>query len=206
MNRREIAQVLSEIAAILEIKGENPFKIRAYENAARTVDSLSNLEELIEAKKLTTIKGIGKNLADHITELYKTGRLKDYAKLRKSIPDGLLEMLNIPGVGAKKVKVFWEKLDITNVGELEYACKENRLRDLPGFGQKSLIGILKNIPFLNGSGVHANCQPAEMRPSLQRTIVHAGSMSLSECSGDRHLNMSGQHLHLKELSIRRMTR
>lgn len=148
MDRRHIAQVLSEIAAILEIKGENPFKIRAYENAARIVDGLSNLEELIEAEELTSIKGIGKNLAEHITELSKTGRLKEYESLIKSIPSGLLEMLSIPGVGAKKVKVFWEKLEIETIGELEYACQENRLRDLPGFGQKSQDKILQGILYL----------------------------------------------------------
>lgn len=148
MDRHEIAIILSEIAAVLEIKGENPFKIRAYENAARTVEGLTHLEELIKAENLTSIKGIGKNLADHITELYKTGRLKEYESLIKSIPEGLLEMLNIPGVGAKKVKVFWEKLGVTTIGELEYACKENRLRDLEGFGQKSQDKILQGILYL----------------------------------------------------------
>lgn len=148
MDKREIAQILSEIAAVLEIKGENPFKIRAYENAARIVDGLSDLGELVESGKLTSIKGIGKNLADHITELYKTGHLKEYEKMVKTIPEGLLEMLSIPGVGAKKVKVFWEKLEVTNIGELEYACQENRLRDLPGFGQKSQDKVLQGILYL----------------------------------------------------------
>lgn len=148
MDRHQIANVLYEIAAVLEIKGDNPFKIRAYENAARTVEGLSNLEELVDEGKLTAIKGIGKNLADHITELYKTGRLKEYEKVLKSVPDGLLGMLSIPGVGAKKIKVFWEKLSITNMGELEYACKENRLRDLDGFGQKSQDKILQGILYL----------------------------------------------------------
>lgn len=148
MDRQEVAQVLAEIAAILEIKDENPFKIRAYENAARVVEGLTNLDELIKAGDLTSIKGIGKNLADHITELYKTGRLKEYEKLIKLMPEGLLEMLNISGVGAKKVKVFWTKLDITNIGELEYACQENRIRDLPGFGQKSQDKILQGILYL----------------------------------------------------------
>jgi len=148
MDRHQIAQILSGIGAILEIKGENPFKIRAYENAARIVDAMSNLEELIEAEDLTNIRGIGKNLADHITELYKTGRLKEYEALIKSIPEGLLEMLDIPGVGAKKIKVFWEKLEVENIGELEYACQENRLRDLSGFGQKSQDKILSGILYL----------------------------------------------------------
>lgn len=147
MDRHQISATLSEIAEVLEIRGENPFKIRAYQNAARIVEGLTNLEELINSKKLTTVKGIGKNLADHITELFETGHLKEFETMLKSIPGGLFEMLAIPGVGAKKIKIFWEKLGITNIGELEYACKENRLRDLPGFGQKSQDKILQGISF-----------------------------------------------------------
>ncbi len=148
MNNREIAIVLANMGAILELKGKNPFKIRAYENASRVVDGLSNLEELINEEKLTTVRGIGKNLADHIIELHTTGHLKDYEALVASIPPGLFEMLRIPGVGAKKVKVFWDKLGVTTIGELEYACNENRLRDLPGFGQKSQDKILQGIIYL----------------------------------------------------------
>jgi len=148
MDRHQIAAVLAEIAAILEIKGENVFKVRAYEGAARIVEGLSNLDELIREGRLTSIKGIGKNLAEHITELYKTGRLREYDELIKSIPKGLLEMLKIPGVGPKKVKVFWEKLGIETIGELEYACRENRLRDLPGFGERSQEKILEGIEYL----------------------------------------------------------
>lgn len=148
MDRHQIAQILYEIAAVLEIKGDNPFKIRAYENAARVVEGLTNLEELIEGGRLTDIDGIGKNLADHITELHKTGHLKEYEKLMNSIPEGIFEMLKIPGVGAKKVKVFWEKLGVTTIGELEYACRENRLADLAGFGEKSQENILQGIVYL----------------------------------------------------------
>lgn len=148
MDRKEIAAVLSEIAAILEIKGDNPFKIRAYENAAIIVERLTNLDELVGEGTLTKVRGIGKRLAAHIEELYKTGDLKEYRTLVKSVPGGIFEMLRIPGVGAKKVKAFWEKLGITALGELEYACKENRLRDLPGFGQKSQDKILQGIIYL----------------------------------------------------------
>lgn len=148
LDRHQIARVLAEIAAILEIKGENPFKIRAYENAARIVERLSNLDELVAEGSLTEIKGIGKNLANHITELYNTGELKEYKSLLKSVPPGLLEMLKIPGVGAKKIKIFWEKLGVNNIGELEYACYENRLRALPCFGEKSQEKILQGILYL----------------------------------------------------------
>lgn len=148
LNQHQIASVLASMAEILEIKGENPFKIRAYENASRIVEGLTHLEKLISEKKLTEIKGIGENLADHITELYETGHLKEYDRLTRSIPAGLLEMLQIPGVGAKKVKVFWEKLGLTTIGELEFACRENHLKDLPGFGEKSQEKILQGISYI----------------------------------------------------------
>lgn len=135
------------MAMILEIKGENPFKVHAYENAARIVDGMSDLDKFIEEGTLTEIKGIGKNLADHIVEIYRTGRLKELDSLLKSIPAGLLDMLSIPGVGAKKVRVFFDKLKITTIGELERACQENRLRDIPGFGEKTEGKILQGIQF-----------------------------------------------------------
>lgn len=148
LDQQHIAAILSEISSILEIKGENPFKVRAYENAARVVDGLSNLEELIASDKLIEIKGIGKNLAEHIKELAETGRLREYEKMLAGVPPGILEMLTIPGVGPKKVKVFWETLGVTTLGELEYACTENRLVDLPGFGAKTQDKILQGILYL----------------------------------------------------------
>lgn len=149
LDKHQIAEALSEMAEIFEIKGENPFKVRAYQNAARIIEGLSeDLEELIKKKELVNIKGIGANLADHIEELAKTGKLKEYEKLVKSIPEGLLEILRIQGVGPKKAKVLWEELSIKSVGELEYACKENRLLTLPGFGEKMQEKILKGIDYL----------------------------------------------------------
>jgi DNA polymerase (family 10) len=103
MDKHEIARVLEEMAVVFELKGENPFKVRAYENAARVVEGLDDIEARIEAGTLTEVKGIGKNLADHITELYRTGKIKEYTALRKSVPEGLFEILKIPGVGPKKV-------------------------------------------------------------------------------------------------------
>jgi DNA polymerase (family 10) len=149
LDKHQIAEALAEMAEIFEIKGENPFKVRAYQNAARIIDGISeDLEELIRKKELVNIKGIGAHLADHIEELAKTGKLKEYEKLVKSIPQGLLEILRIQGVGPKKAKVLWEELSIKSVGELEYACKENRLLALPGFGEKMQEKILQGIDYL----------------------------------------------------------
>jgi len=146
MEKKEVANILEEIGIMLELKGENPFKSRAYYNAARVIETLTqDLVELVNAGQLDTLQGIGKALAEKITILVKTGNLPYFESLKASIPAGLMNMLAIPGLGAKKIKTIYEKLGITSIGELEYACQENRLRDLPGFGEKSQARILNNI-------------------------------------------------------------
>lgn len=149
VDKHEVAEYLELIAQVLDIKGANPFKTNAYHNAARIVEGLTeDLEDLSRQNELIKIKGIGQNMSDHITEILKTGKIKEYEKIIKSIPEGLFEMLRIPGLGPKKAKVLWEGLSISSIGELEYACKENRLLDLPGFGQKMQEKILKGIDYL----------------------------------------------------------
>jgi len=146
MNKKEVARILEEIGIILELKGENPFKVRAYYNGARIVETLDrDLAYVVNTGEIAEIKGIGKALADKISTLVKEESLPFYEELKLSIPEGLLQMLKIPGLGAKKVKLIYDKLGISNIGELEYACRENRLRDLQGFGQKSQDNILENI-------------------------------------------------------------
>lgn len=146
MNKNEIAAVLEEIGAILEIKGENPFKVRAYANAARVVEGLTeDLDRLIRENRLTEFKGIGKNLAGHITELHQTGKLKEYERIIRQIPEGVLEMLKIPGVGPKTVKTIWEKLKITTIEKLEKACLAGKIAGLEGFGPTSQRKIWEGI-------------------------------------------------------------
>ena len=146
MNRKEIVKILEEIGTILELKGENPFKSRAYFNAARTIESLSgDVIELIQTGKISETKGIGSAISDKLKTLVDNGILPYYEDLKSSIPAGLLTLLEIPGLGPKKVKTIYDKLNVTSIGELEYACHENRLRDLDGFGEKSQEKILKSI-------------------------------------------------------------
>jgi len=146
MDAKEVARIFGEIGEILAIKGESPFKTRAYENAARTVEQLgSSLDQAVEAGTLTEIKGIGEALAKKITELVTTGSLKYYDELRASIPGGLLDMLRIPGMGPRKIRAVYEKLGIATLGELEHACRENRLAALDGFGAKTQQNILAGI-------------------------------------------------------------
>jgi DNA polymerase (family 10) len=146
MNKKEIAKIIEEIGKILELKGENPFKVRAYYNGARIIETLDkDIYKLVETGEISEIKGIGKALADKITTLVTQNELPYYEELKSSIPGGLLDLLKIPGLGVKKVKTIYEKLKISTIGELEYACRENRLRDLEGFGQKSQDKILQSI-------------------------------------------------------------
>ena len=185
LDKHQVAEVLAEMAAIFELKGENPFKVRAYQNAVRIVEGLTDdLEDLIKKDELTKIKGIGSHLALHIAELVKTGKLKEYEKLRKSVPEGIFEMLRIQGLGPKKVKAIWEKLKITNVGLLEYACKENRLLELEGFGERMQEKILKGIEYLRRfEDKHLFSTAYAAALEIHRAIANHKSVVHSEISG-----------------------
>ena len=175
MQKGEIADILKEIGIFLELKGENPFKTRAYQNGARTLENLSEpLEILIEEKRLSKIKGIGSALAEKITELATTGNLAYYDKLKASIPEGLISMLNIPGLGPKKVKVVHEKLGIDTIKALEAACKDNKLAELPGFGAKTETKILEGIEFRRNYASHHHISAALLlaEPILDQLRSH----------------------------------
>jgi len=146
LDNKGVSLILQEVALLLELKGENPFKVKAYSNAARSIEILEeDLEKIIREGRLREIKGVGEALALHITELVKTGKLGLYEELKSSVPPGHLEMLKIPGLGPKKIKALDDALDIKTVGELEYACLENRLIELQGFDLKTQEKILQGI-------------------------------------------------------------
>jgi len=148
MDKKLVAQMLEEVGHFLELKGENPFKVRAYYNAARTIDGfVEDLNQLVKEERLCEIPSIGKGLEEKIVEIVKTGQLTYLLELRKGFPPGLPALLCIPGLGCKKVKVLYDRLNISSIGELEYACKENRLLEIPGFGAKSQENILKGIEY-----------------------------------------------------------
>jgi len=149
LTKKEVISILEEIAVLLELKGENPFKARAYEKAARSLaQSDYELDELIDRGHLSQLAGIGEAIGKKIHELYTKGTLDYYERLKASIPPGHLEMLKIPSLGPRKIKTLYDKLGIQTIGELEYACKENRLLDLPGFGKKTQENILTGISYL----------------------------------------------------------
>jgi len=149
MTREEVIEVLEEIGMLLELKGENPFKFRAYHNAARTIGLLEgDLKKMVKSGEIQKVKGIGDALAKKITELVQTGKLSYYDELKNSIPPGLFDMLKIPGLGPIKVKALYENLGIKTLGELEYACLENRLVGLEGFGKKTQERVKEGIRFI----------------------------------------------------------
>lgn len=148
MDKESVADILEEIGLLLELKGENPFKSRAYANAARIVLGLdTSLEELIREDRLKSVKGIGSGIREKIQILVQTGGLPYYEKLKESIPSGLLAMLEIPGMGPKKVKEVHDRLGIKSLEELEEACRRNRLASLPRMGAKTQEKILRGIEF-----------------------------------------------------------
>lgn len=144
--KETVIRILEEIATLLELTGENPFKSRAYQNAARNLEKIdTDFNELVEQNRLAEIEGIGEAISKKLTELIQTGKLEYYEKLKASVPPGHLEMLKITGLGPKKIHALYEQLGIKDVGELEYACLENRLVDLKGFGKKTQDNILAGI-------------------------------------------------------------
>ena len=149
MKNLEISAIFREITKILEIKGDNPFRIRAYERAAQNIEGMSeDIEDYIRTDRLKDIPGIGKDLEEKIKEYIKTGKIKAYEDLKKKIPAGLLDLLNIPSVGPKTAKLLYEKLKIRNISDLERAIVRKKLRVLPGIKEKTVQNILKGIEIL----------------------------------------------------------
>ena len=141
-NKDEIAEILESIGLLLELKGENLFKTRAYGNAARAVETYpGNIEEMARQGRLREIEGIGSAIGEKIAELVKDGRLDFYEKLRGEFPATLFELFELRGLGAKKIKALYEQLQVTSIAELETACASGAVAKLPGFGEKTAAKI-----------------------------------------------------------------
>lgn len=146
MDNATIAQALEDIATLLDLKGENPFKTRAYSTAARTIRSLDEeCETLVKESRLVGIPGVGESIREKILELVGTGKLAYLEELRAAFPPGLMGMLQVEGLGPKKVKALWEQLDVTTLDELTKACKDGAVAKLKGFGEKTQTRILEGI-------------------------------------------------------------
>jgi DNA polymerase (family 10) len=147
MENIEIADILAELGDLLEIRGSNPFRIRAYRNAVRTVRGLTRpLASMVdEGEDLTALDAIGKDMSAHIVELVQTGELARLAEVSAEVPRSLVQLVKLDGVGPKKAKKLWESLDVTTVDELEAALKAGRVESLEGFGATSVKKILTAI-------------------------------------------------------------
>ena len=197
MDKSEIVAVLESIGELLELKGENPFKVRAYQSGARALESLEeDLGILIEEERLGKIKGIGKALVDKITTLHEKGQLDYYDELKESVPEGLVEMLSIPGLGPKKIKKLYDTLEIESIDQLQQACEMGEVAALDGFGakteQKILTGIQNRVayqarhhwwdahstsePILDGLRQLPEVEQAEAAGSLRRKRETVGDL------------------------------
>ena len=149
MKNKVVSDIFYQIADLLDIINDIPFKSRAYRKAAQTIESLDDdIEKFVKEGNLLSIQGIGVGLAKKIEEITKTGKLKYYEKLKKEIPNSLISLINIPGVGPKKTSFLYRNLGITNIDQLKEVCKNGKLRDLNGFGEITERNILRGIQML----------------------------------------------------------
>ncbi len=207
-DKDRVSDVLEEIGKMLALKDENPFKIRAYEDAARTISSLTeDLGALVEEERLSDLEGIGEGLSEKISELVRTGRMTYYEDLREEIPEGLLTIMDIEGLGPKKAKALWDELHITTLDELAEAVENEEVRELDGFGAKTEENIEKGIrnlrkyrarhrvheahraaePFLAEIQNHDHVNRARLAGSLRRHCETIGDVDIlaSVDEGDR---------------------
>ena len=174
MDKKAVAQVLEQIAAFLELKGENQFRIRAFRTAARAVGSFTgDLREGLEEGTLAATKGVGPATLQIVSEIVATGRASLLEELREQIPPGLVEMLAISGLGVAKIRQIHDVLDIDSVPELEAAALDGRLAKLPRFGPKTSENILKGIAYLRHASAyrllhHASDEAEGLRAALER--------------------------------------
>jgi DNA polymerase (family 10) len=197
--RREIdadflANLFDRIAILLEIKGENPFKVNAYRRAAENLRrETRDIVELYKEGKLTEIPGVGKAIAQKITEILENGKLEFYYKLTAEIPERLLSLYEVPEMGPKRIKLVWEKLGIDSVEKLEKAALEGTLRSLPGFGPKIESKILEGIMALKERRLVSR-YPLGEGWDLSRIIVNR----LGEFEGVVFVSPAGSLRRMKE--------
>jgi DNA polymerase (family X) len=196
MEKADVAAVLDEIATLLELQGENPFRARAYSAAARTIGQLeTNLADMVAAGTLAEIPGIGETLRDKITELVTTGKLPFYEDLKAKTPPGLLAMLRLPGLGPKKIKALHDEMSIDSIDKLKAAAEAGTLAKLKGFGAKTQANILQGLAFLDEVGSRVRIDQAlaiaeelvagvRQAPGIQRLELCGSLRRRKETIGD----------------------
>jgi len=201
----ELSRIFEQIAKILKIKEENPFKIRAYEKITLVLENLPiDIETIYHQGGLNNIPGVGTGIAKKIEEFLTTGKLEYYEKLKETIPSGVIELLDISEVGPKTAKLLYEELGVDNIEKLEKAVKEHRIKDLPGMGEKSETNILRGIElykrrkerFLLGRALPLAEEMVESLSQLKETdkISFAGSLRRKkETIGDIDILITSQN-------------
>lgn len=192
MKNIELSRIFEQIAKILKIKGENPFKIRAYEKITLVLENLPiDIETIYQQGGLNNIPGVGTGIAKKIEEFLTTGQLEYYEKLKTTIPAGVVELLDISEVGPKTAKLLYEQLEIDNIDKLEKAVREHQIKDLPGMGEKSETNILRGIELY---------KRRKERFLLGRTLPLAEEMveSLSQLKETNKISFAGSLRRKKE--------
>ena len=193
MTNKEVAAVLEEIALLLELAGENPFKSRTYANMARRLETWDeDVETLVSEQRLRDIPGLGDALESKITELVTKGTLEYHQDLRKQFPDSLFELFDIQGLGAKKIKALYDELGIDSMKKLEKACKDDKVAGLKGFGKRTQEKILEGIEF-------ARTQSGQFRLDIAWTEADRLRELLGALKGVKRLEVAGSLRRSKEL-------
>ncbi|RYY45217.1 MAG: DNA polymerase/3'-5' exonuclease PolX [Chitinophagaceae bacterium] len=185
MDNYQIADNFSLLSKLMDIHGENSFKSKSYATAAFTIEKLPVQLSETPPEKIAAIKGIGNSSAQKIIEILETGQLKVLEEIILTTPPGVVEMLNIKGIGPKKINTIWKEMELETVGELLYACKENRLKLYKGFGEKTQQNVIDTIEFYfksKGSFLYAQVEP--VAPLIQEILQQLFPTKRLELSGE----------------------
>ena len=181
MTKEQITSVLERIAILLELKEENPFKIRAYTNAARAIETFGgNIANFQDEEALAKIPGIGKSIAEKIKELAATGSLKYFEELSAEFPPGIMELFSLSGLGAKKIKGLYDQLGISSIEQLQKACEDGRVAELPGFGETT---------------------QQKLCDAIAKRASHAGSFQLGQVAAEAETLRSDLAAHSDALQV-----
>ena len=190
IGKAEITRTLEQLGHILEIAGSSPFKVRAFVNGSRALENWQgDLFQLVGDGNVSSIQGIGKGLASIIEDLVQDGQSEAETEIRALIPESLLQLLRIAGLGPKKVRAIYEKLEIETIDDLEKACKEELIQSLPGFGKTSENSILKGINNLrrfSGRSLIPNAQSVAER--FLASVKDAQGVTQAEIAGSMRRN------------------
>jgi DNA polymerase (family 10) len=192
MKNFEVARQFDLMADVLELKGENPFRVRAYRRAAQNLQSLTeDVESVAREGRLEEIPGVGADLAGKIQEYLQSGRIKEVVAATKGIPSGVVELMNVPGIGPRTAKLLYEREGITGIDELDQRARAGGLRGLPGIQAKTEQNILKGIRLVRGGQER---RPLGRALPLGREIVHA----LERVAAVKRISLAGSIRRMKD--------